>query len=69
MRSALEDTATASNPDIYVNSASFHIVSFFVVFGLPLLFLLALIMFVVTKMTNKPDAGAADELPDSSEDP
>ena len=51
VQSALEGTAV--DPEIYVQSPAFHIVSFFVMFGLPLLFVLVLMLFVVRKRTSK----------------
>ena len=64
VRTALDDTA--ADPGIYVQSTSFHVISFFVMFGLPLFFILALMLFVVTKMTNRPpgESGEADDAGD-----
>ena len=67
VRFSLEHAAETNNPEVYVHSVGFQVATFFIVFGLPLLLLLVLMLFAVTKLRSRRSEGSEQQEPDTSE--
>ena len=52
VRDALSRAAAMSEPEVYVHDPTFQLASFLIIYGLPLLLLLALMLYIAKKASR-----------------